>query len=622
MIPSIRADRRSVSTSARPAPGPSPSSGGGSHRPAGGDHRLRRDAVPQVGGAADDVAFDHGDLGTEPGGVGGRGVPGRPAADDQETRRHERPGYGLGTGQYAWPASRSAPSQTRTPHGRRAAPTARGLAAGSGPAERARVDQLRAQGREPYPYRFERTHTIAEVRAAVGRASSPARRPTDEVTVAGRLLLKRDTGKLVFLTIPDRGVELQLFVSQAVIGDDGLRRGQGARPRRLGRRPRHRHGDPRRRAVGQGRPAGAAGQSHPPPARQVARAGRPRHPLPPALRRPRRQRRGPAGVRGAPRRHRQLPPHVARARASSRSRRPCSRRGRRRPRPPVRHAPQHARHADVPAHRPRAAPQAADRRRHGPGVRDRSRVPQRGAVATAQPRVHDVESLRGVRRRRRRDGADRGPDPHRRRATPSARTTVEIRGQTVDLADPWPRQRMVDLVGEAIGAGGPPGAAGRRPAHASPPTTASPSKPAWGPGQLSRSCSRRSSSRASSAPCSSPGTRSRSRRWPGSTAHDPLLTDRFELFIDAREIANGYSELNDPVEQRLRFEEEQRATDAGDVERGTRRRGLPAGPGVRHAADGRARRRHRPPGHAAGRGRHDPRRHPLPRRCAAGEFRS
>jgi lysyl-tRNA synthetase class 2 len=35
------------------------------------------------------------------------------------------------------------------------------------------------------------------------------------------------------------------------------------------------------------------------------------------------------------------------------------------------------------------------------------------------------------------------------------------------------------------------------------------------------------------------------------------------------EIANGYSELNDPAEQRLRFEEEQRAKDAGDLERGS-----------------------------------------------------
>jgi lysyl-tRNA synthetase class 2 len=47
---------------------------------------------------------------------------------------------------------------------------------------------------------------------------------------------------------------------------------------------------------------------------------------------------------------------------------------------------------------------------------------------------------------------------------------------------------------------------------------------------------------------------------------DPELTDRFELFIDAKEIANGFSELNDPEDQAARFLEQAKAKEAGDQE--------------------------------------------------------
>jgi lysyl-tRNA synthetase class 2 len=49
-------------------------------------------------------------------------------------------------------------------------------------------------------------------------------------------------------------------------------------------------------------------------------------------------------------------------------------------------------------------------------------------------------------------------------------------------------------------------------------------------------------------------------------AQDPTLTDRFELFICGRELGNGFSELNDPLDQRSRFLAQVAEREAGDEE--------------------------------------------------------
>ncbi len=87
----------------------------------------------------------------------------------------------------------------------------------------AKIERLRAEGIVPYPPRFDRDQSLTELRRTYGHLEA-GDESEDEVRVAGRLMLKREQGKLTFATIRDRDGEIQLFVSLKEIGDEAFAR--------------------------------------------------------------------------------------------------------------------------------------------------------------------------------------------------------------------------------------------------------------------------------------------------------------------------------------------------------------------------------------------------------------
>ena len=75
---------------------------------------------------------------------------------------------------------------------------------------RAKVERLRSAGVEPYPVRFDPTHTLAALRAAYPDLE-PGTNTGDEVVVAGRVVARREMGRLQFLVVREGAADLQLF---------------------------------------------------------------------------------------------------------------------------------------------------------------------------------------------------------------------------------------------------------------------------------------------------------------------------------------------------------------------------------------------------------------------------
>jgi lysyl-tRNA synthetase class 2 len=83
----------------------------------------------------------------------------------------------------------------------------------------AKLDALRAEGVDPYPVRFDPDTTAGALHAEHG-GLEPGTETERVVRLAGRVLLLRRQGKLSFATVQDRNGTIQLFVNQRVIGEE------------------------------------------------------------------------------------------------------------------------------------------------------------------------------------------------------------------------------------------------------------------------------------------------------------------------------------------------------------------------------------------------------------------
>jgi lysyl-tRNA synthetase, class II len=152
--------------------------------------------------------------------------------------------------------------------------------------------------------------------------------------------------------------------------------------------------------------------------------------------------------------------------------------------------------------------------------------------------------------------------------------TLTYQGAEIDLTPPWRRLRYLDAVAEAIGLGqaelddrervraAAREAAGRRDVDAG----------AWGWGaatpayQMWKDLFETFVEPTLVQPTFVVDFPTELSPLARQKRDDPSLVDRFELFVARMEMANAYSELNDPLEQRRRFEQQLRARAAGDEE--------------------------------------------------------
>ena len=428
-----------------------------------------------------------------------------------------------------------------------------------------KVDDIRARGDDPYPVRFDRTHTLAEVREHWDDKVDVGASTDDVVRVAGRVLLERRQGKLIFANIRDGSDTLQLFVSKGDLGDDAFARF----------------------------------------ADEIERGDW-------------------VGVTGAVMKTKlgELSVKVSSFVLLSKSLRPLPEKWHGLADTDTRYR---QRYVDLIANDDarrvfdvRFATVAAIRRflhAHGYVEVETPVLHPIPGGATARPFVTHHNALEmelylriapelylkrlivggydrvfEIARVFRNEGLDTRHNPEftmlelyeafadyhdmmrlteqlvAEAATGAIGTTeVEWDGATVDLTPPFERRTLVDLVKEHAGVDVHPSRS-REELRSTCDALGVPYEPSWGPGKLVLEIYEKTTEAQISGPtfvCDYPREVS-----PLARAHrdDPTVTERFELIVRGRELANAFSELNDPVEQLRRFEAQATLKQLGDVE--------------------------------------------------------
>jgi len=155
---------------------------------------------------------------------------------------------------------------------------------------------------------------------------------------------------------------------------------------------------------------------------------------------------------------------------------------------------------------------------------------------------------------------------------------VTFQGQEIDFTPPFPRFSLLEMGAGALGLGAEDALAGRGLAEAlaRAATREGDSEDAWKLERAAKASPGEAVALAFEVFCEHKLPRDRPAfvvDWPIETSPlsrrrdgEPRLVDRFEMFVAGMEVANAFSELNDPTDQRARFEAQVRARAAGDEE--------------------------------------------------------